>query len=177
MSKKPAKAHHPGMQKKPREGVSLRFKAMQLLVSAFLVQLIIISVITQNVLMSQLDQHEVDMVGTDTMRALNALNEKTDFLETISEDWAVWDDTYYFAKGENAEYEEVNLQGGTLEVLELNFLLIYNSSGELISDTSFDLASGREVPTPASLLDHISEHPELLDMASEDNSRSGSKSS
>ncbi len=176
MSKKPAKAHHhprPGRQKKPRKGVSLRFKGMQILVSAFLIQLIIISLITQTVLMSHIDQQEVDIVGLNTMRALNALNEKTYSLGTTAEDWAVWDDTYSFAKGENADYVEVNLQDNALENLKLNFLFIYNSSGELISYTSFDLGSGREVPTPVSLLDHISDHPEVLNAASEDNSRKG----
>lgn len=75
----------------------------------------------------------------------------------LVEDWAAWDDTYYFIQEPTEEYINSNLVDETFEGLQLNLMLFVNSSGELVFGKAYDLSKHQEVPLPEGWEDYF--HP------------------
>ena len=78
------------------------------------------------------------------------LSERLDEIQNTVNDWAHWDDTFYFIEDINAGYVENNLTASAMSALDVNFLifldwnesmryaLYYNSDEGEISDLSSD---------------------------------------
>lgn len=56
-------------------------------------------------------------------RALNALNTKTEMLNSMACDYGAWDDTFYFVLGEHAGYVNDTLYPAVLANLDTNIIL------------------------------------------------------
>lgn len=67
---------------------------------------------------------------------LKELTQNIDFekhnLDIVTGDWAPWDDTYYFIKDGNKNYEKQNLNSETLQNLKINLFLLYDNKNQLI---------------------------------------------
>jgi sensor domain CHASE-containing protein len=72
---------------------------------------------------------ELAAAETNLVRARRAIRNDLDNLSAIVGDWAPWDDAFYFARGENPGFTRSNLNRPTLENLELDALLVYDSEG------------------------------------------------
>lgn len=73
---------------------------------------------------------ELAAAETNLIRARRAIHNDLDNLAAIVGDWAPWDDAFYYARGENPGFTRSNLNRPTLENLELDVLLIYDSTGK-----------------------------------------------
>ncbi|HSD68612.1 MAG TPA: CHASE4 domain-containing protein [Woeseiaceae bacterium] len=62
-------------------------------------------------------------------RAERAIRSEINVLDTIVRDWSSWDDTYAFARGENPGFSASNLDRMSLSKLNLDLVLIFDSSG------------------------------------------------
>ncbi len=81
-------------------------------------------------------------------RARDALFDDIDRLNSVTGDWAPWDDTYYFVQDGNEEYIHSYLEPSTLANLKVNLILFYNVSGHLIFGEGIDIENNEEVPVP-----------------------------
>ena len=84
-------------------------------------------------------QLEQIAVKENIHRAVNAIENDLDSLATLNKDWAVWDDTYEFILNNNAAYIESNLVDSTLTELQLNSILFFKSSDDLVFANAMDL--------------------------------------
>ncbi len=75
----------------------------------------------------------------------------------IAQDWAAWDDTYYFVQEPTEDYIKSNLVDETFEGLGLNLMLFINTSGELVFGKAYDLEAHKEIPLPEGWEEHF--HP------------------
>jgi sensor domain CHASE-containing protein len=91
-------------------------------------------------------------VQADVMRAELAVNMQISDLNSRLKDWASWDDTYYFATGTNPGYQEENLQADTFRTLDLDYILIYNTSGDLVYGMHYDGNTRDTGPLPEEFL-------------------------
>jgi signal transduction histidine kinase len=79
-------------------------------------------------------------------------NNRVDTLASLSADWGVWDSAYEFA-GSNASYFiEENLVENTFSNLDVNFILIFDQSFNLLYGAAYDLEAPSFVPLPVELL-------------------------
>ncbi len=91
-----------------------------------------------------LEMQESQEAATAAIKALNF---------TISDlgrrviDWAIWDDTYYFAQYQDSKYVRDYLMDSAFQTLGINLFMIINSNGSIIYCKSVDLDSGVEIPT------------------------------
>jgi two-component system, NtrC family, sensor kinase len=83
-------------------------------------------------------------------RVLEALGRVQEHLRGSARDYAFWDDTYEFLRGERPDYVETNINAEALGALNANFFLIADNSGKLIVNEGYDF-SGDE-PAPAHLI-------------------------
>lgn len=75
---------------------------------------------------------EIAAAETNLVRAKRAIRNDLDNLAAIVGDWAPWDDAYAFVRGEYPAFEKSNLDRPTLENLDLDLMLIYDTAGTLL---------------------------------------------
>jgi sensor domain CHASE-containing protein len=59
-------------------------------------------------------------------------------LNATAGDWHLWDDTYYFLKGDNYAYVQDNLSDASVATLRLNMMIYLDNSGKIIYSKGFD---------------------------------------
>ena len=111
-------------------------------------------------------------VRQDIEQVKFAIDNELSTLDSTLLDWSTWDDTYYFAQGNNSAYIEENLPKETYQTLDLNFLLMFNRSGDLIYAKAYDQNTGDLEPVSPLLLNKIIENHPLFGFESPDRSAS-----
>ncbi|MFC1981589.1 CHASE4 domain-containing protein [Chloroflexota bacterium] len=81
-------------------------------------------------------------------RALHALDDDINYLNTTVTDWAFWDDTYAFAENPSQLYIKANLNDETLIQLALNLIVLANSSGQIVFAKALDLNTRSQITLP-----------------------------
>lgn len=80
------------------------------------------------------------------------------------EDWAWWDEPYFFLRGENQDFLERNVNTDSLSNINIHLFVLLNRSGTLVYNGKFlPSATGGEAVSPE-LLETIASHPELTDI-------------
>ncbi len=88
--------------------------------------------LSHGILQSRFLDLEEDMARDNLRRGMNALALTVEDLNTLTKDWAWWDDTSRFARTGYEEYVESNLPPATFQTQKLSLCLIYNASGGLV---------------------------------------------
>ena len=70
-------------------------------------------------------------------------------------DWSSWDDAYSFVQNGNQEFIESNLVDESLQILNVNLMILLDSSGHIVFGTGFDPTRGVKTPIPAALKKHL----------------------
>lgn len=106
-------------------------------------------------------------------RALNAVASDIEEITFTAESYAVWDETYAFMLGKNPNYVETNYYSETMINLSINFVLLYDQTGKLISGTGYDLENDQIFAIPESLQTSIVPDSPLLQNIEPDSGFSG----
>ncbi|BAW28994.1 ATPase [Methanosarcina thermophila MST-A1] len=85
----------------------------------------------------------------------NVVSAEQEYLDSIVQDWACWDDTYEFIENGNPQYIDVNLQNQTLAGIKINVMIFVNESGDVVYAKSIDIDTAEEVSVPQELLQLI----------------------
>ena len=136
--------------------MSLRTKAILIIFIALIAVIAALYGTSRFVLMSGLSRIEKYDTEQNVQRATVILAETLSGKEKDVVDWAVWDDTYAFVADANGEYVKQNLADDTFVNLNLNVMLLTDSSGRVIFSKAFDLVNQKMVPVPPQLLDDTS---------------------
>lgn len=135
--------------------MTLRKKSLTLICLAVAALILALYATSRVILLSSFAELEEQTTQQNVERALTALSEELSALDTTASDWASWDDTYEFMGDKNSEYVESNLVDDTFVALDLDLLLLVDSSGDTTFARAFDVEDEREVPFPESLLEHL----------------------
>lgn len=142
--------------------MTLRKKTLIIISITFLGLITALYFIAQNFLFDNLLKVEANNTHQNVNRVLNALSSELSFMESMTADWAAWDDTYAFIEDANEEYIESNLVDSTFTGLNINLMLFADSAGETVIGKAVDLATEEEVPIPPGLLEHLASNDLLL---------------
>jgi sensor domain CHASE-containing protein len=85
---------------------------------------------------------EQQRLRADLDRVRAALDDSVGEVQRIASDWAVWDETYAFAGGENTAYVDSNLVPSSIANLRVNLLAVVAADGRLVASRGFDLERG-----------------------------------
>lgn len=100
--------------------------------------------------MGSLAALEQEYASEDLHRAENAIMGEAFRLSRISQDWAVWDDTYRYLHDRNTGYTSSNLVLSALSGLNIDALILYDLNGTIVQGIAGD-RTGDIRPVPASL--------------------------
>lgn len=105
---------------------------------------------------------EKQVVTTNVERALNQLNQEYSKLQAIAYGWTDWDDTYNFMYDTNQDFIDANLNYNSFSYINVNFMLFYNNSGDLIYSKAFNLTKGNEINLSSSFYAFIDENKKTI---------------
>jgi PAS domain S-box-containing protein len=91
---------------------------------------------------------ETEITTTQINRVENALDERLESLISKVSDWATWDEPYNYVKGEFPEFVTMELEDSTYIPLQLNLILMVDTSGQLVYAKSVDLVTQQGSPFP-----------------------------
>ncbi len=77
-------------------------------------------------------------------------------------DWSTWDDAYAFVEDKNDEFIQTNLQYESFKDININFILFYNQSSDLVFSKVFDFNQEKEIALPDSFYRFIDDNEEIL---------------
>ena len=89
---------------------------------------------------------ETEITETQINRVKNALDERLDSLVSKVSDWATWDEPYNYVKGEFPEFVTMELENSTYIPLQLNLILLVDTSGQEVFSKSVDLVTQQSSP-------------------------------
>jgi two-component sensor histidine kinase/sensor domain CHASE-containing protein len=82
------------------------------------------------------------------VRALRSLQEDKDRLCLVANDWAPWDDSYRFMKGEFPDFVPDNLNTEAIANLRISLIAFMGEDGRVVTSRGFDMATDSLVPPP-----------------------------
>lgn len=110
--------------------------------------------VSQLILLGSFARLEEQQVRQDLGRVQNALQAKLDTLEATVGDWAPWDDTYYFALGQDGTYYDA-FDPTALTIIQVELLVMLDTSNEIVLARRIDLQTGEDLPIPRGLEQEI----------------------
>lgn len=117
---------------------------------------VVITGVSQTVLTARFSELERQNTEQNVNRVINALSDEVSDLDTFTNDYASWDDTYAFIESNSSAYITSNLMDETFRHSDLNCMLFINSFGDMVYAKAFDLENDTGVPVSESLLEIIS---------------------
>jgi signal transduction histidine kinase len=129
------------------------------LVGLIVVLYFIAVVLTQD----RLTSLEQQITRQNIERVVNAMQDDLASLDVTTEDYAAWDDTYNFIQNPiDVTYTEDNYFDGTFTDLELNLVLLVNTSNQLVFGKAFDLENEAAIPLPDSIQILLNDNSPLM---------------
>lgn len=126
------------------------------------VLIIVLYLITLIMPLDKFEQLQRKEAEKNMLRISESLDNIQINLNSISKDWASWDDAYAFVKGENSDFAEINISDWVFENLDLNFILFIDDKGNLIYKNFYDLKNKVEIPFPEGFLEYFGPGSSLL---------------
>lgn len=119
--------------------LSLQQKVSVTLLAVMAALVVLSYLVLQATVTPAFDRMELAAADTNLVRAKRAIESDLDNLSSTVSDWAFWDDAYAYARGEYPAFEMSNLNRPTLEILDLDLLIVFDASenlrwGQLVAD-------------------------------------------
>jgi PAS domain S-box-containing protein len=128
----------------------------------------------QGVILNNFDKIEERFVNENISRIKAVIEDQARSLDTITHDWASWDDTYHFIENLNKTYEETNIVEETFTATaKIDYLLYYDTEGRLVYDAFFDAQRKALIPVPSDLLAQVAANKALFDHPTNSSHHSG----
>ena len=153
--------------------MSLRRK-MLIVVAVIMVAVIAFSYVHSNYLIlerfKELDKQNAEI---SIRRTVGALDYYLSGLVTLINDWAQWDDTYYFIRNYNEDYISSNLTDSTFSGLKINLMLFIDEKGKIVFEKGYDLERNIEVPVSQNLKNQLTSDFPFLNQKDAESSNAG----
>jgi len=136
--------------------MKVRTRTRLILAAMAFVFLIALSFITQFVILDSFRTIEKQQMNANVERVISNLNNQETAVAATCRDWAGRDETYAFLGGSNSSGP-----GGTfnqpvlLGTLDIDYLLIYNTSGQVVFSEGAQTSDGTPEAVPAQLQDIV----------------------
>jgi methyl-accepting chemotaxis protein len=126
--------------------MSMGGKILTIIMVIFVILIVITFGLSKAVLTSSFTSLEKTDTQQNTQRAKNALFASLSALDTLNNNWAMWDDCYNYVLNPNQAFTDSNTGDSAFSSANLNIILITDSSGNIVYNKGFDLGQNQEVP-------------------------------
>jgi diguanylate cyclase (GGDEF)-like protein len=120
--------------------------------------LILGSFVLNHVLMNSVKKLENMNVNDNLSNINKAIDNKLNYLKTLTKDWGAWNDTYMFVQDHNENYLQDNLADINYSTLNINFMAFLDNSGQMVYGRTMDyLNSNKSVPANNDIKAYLSQ--------------------
>ena len=128
----------------------------------------------QGVILNNFDKIEERFINDNVSRIKAVIEDQAKALDTITHDWASWDDTYNFIENLNKNYELTNIVEETFTATaKIDYLLYFDTEGKLVYDAFFDAQQKVLMPVPSDLLSELARYKQLFDHPTDNSHHTG----
>jgi sensor domain CHASE-containing protein len=120
------------------KSMNLRQKSLFVLFAVYILLATAIILVSSIIFLGSYEKLESDHMQEVMVLVTNNVNSEIANLNVIVTDWAPWDDTYLFVKGQKSDFVEQNLIDETYSSLRLNFIIITDTEGNIVYGKGFD---------------------------------------
>jgi signal transduction histidine kinase len=132
--------------------MKVRTRSRLILAAMTFLFLVVLSFVTQFVILDSFNTIEKQEMTTNVQRVIANINNQETAVASNCKDWADRDETYAFSGGINASPPAGTLnQPVLLGTLDIDYLLIYNTSGKLVFSEGAQTPDGTEMVAPDQL--------------------------
>lgn len=108
----------------------------------------VLAVVSHTLIDKQYRRLEQEQVQHGILAARDVFRDELSRMHALCLDWANWDALFEFCHNGRQNFVKENILPRTLEVLEINYLLIINKDRKPLSETAVSLPSAEMVPPP-----------------------------
>ncbi|TQD25031.1 response regulator [Methanolobus vulcani] len=142
--------------------MNIRNKTLAIFGFTFVLLMILLTLSAGQIIGNSFQQLEEEEVAKNVDRATEAIDVHINQMENIAADWGYWEDTYYFIKGENEEYIDLNIVTGALVNLEINMMLFYDNDKQLYYIESADILAEEKTEVADDIIETIESNDNLF---------------
>lgn len=151
----------------------LHYKILLCVCTSLLVLMTALFLVWQYMVVDRFDEVEKQYVRENVERAVSAVDHDIASVATGASDWAIWDDTYFFAADGNQDYIDANFQPSSFTSLRMNLIVVLDTSGQIVHGEAYDLEAEEVLPVSTDLQAHLSSDSPLLQHAETDTGTTG----
>ena len=134
---------------------------------------LLLQIASRWLVMDNVDALEAGAARQDLERATRALLEEVASLYDTTRDYAVWDETYRFAKERNPDYLARHLPTENQDASRVRLVVLMDLSGAVLHTRLIDVEKHRQMPLSADLAAHVRDERLLFRAATARVGRSG----
>ncbi|MBN1189551.1 MAG: PAS domain S-box protein [Dehalococcoidales bacterium] len=142
--------------------MSLRTKTYIIVFAVFITAFIVLVVLLGNFIRNGYTREENQMAYDKTSQARSVLENEVENLESLTMDWAEWDETYRFALDRNTDYISSNFDSSAFFNNRLNLCVLMDQDGLILYSGAYDLISGEETNFPQEFNSYLEDGSPLL---------------
>lgn len=141
---------------------TIRKKTLAILAATFLSSFLLLHTVSQYVLLQSFKELEIHTTRHGLTRIGKELDASLEVLDTLTRDWAWWDDAGEFVAGPTSEFIATNLGDETFVGMKVDLVGFFAPEGREVSLHLYDAAQGKQVEVPASLRAVLQERQGLV---------------
>lgn len=111
--------------------------------------------LTSQVLSSQFNALDAQMNQRDLQQVVKEVQRIYGEMTTLAKDWALWDESYTFLKGQNPTFTEENFHPQALRSISIDLVVLSDTGGLIRFAQRYDQESERYVPVTTSLQEYV----------------------
>ena len=141
---------------------SLSTKVLAVVSVAFLVLFVGQYGLARLIISRSFSELEQEQVATNAERLSQIVSQEIEGLNSLTQDWGWWIDTYEYVQGGEATYVEDNLQAPSFETIALDFIVMYNVENQPVYAGLLDAEAQEVVELPPEIINDIAAYTSQL---------------
>lgn len=147
--------------------MTLRRQAVRILIITFLGLIAGLYICSRIIVLGAFSRQEEIETRVDIQQILRSIDRDASSLSSLAQDWAVWDDTYAYMRGQDANYIKSNLGvDATFINNRLDLVILLDTQDHVVYSRAYDFRRSKPVEVPESLLNLPAGSPLILHSAS-----------
>ncbi|MDD3985873.1 MAG: CHASE4 domain-containing protein [Methanobacterium sp.] len=141
--------------------MKLRSKTLILGGAIIVAMVLILLVISQLIFLNTYSDFENRYSQHVLKDELNQLNYSISSMNQTVNDWAHWDDSYYFVSGKNPGFINNNLPSNIFPRLHLNIIMFVDNNGKIVYGKAYNLQKNQLMDLPGNFINFTADNPIL----------------
>lgn len=141
---------------------SIRRKTLVILGLTFLSSFLLLHTVSQYILLQSFKEQEIQTAKHGLIQIDKELAASLEVLDTLTRDWAWWDDAGDFVASPTPQFIATNLGDETFVGMKVDMIGFFSPEGKTVSLHLYDSSQGKQIKVPSTMLEVLQENQSLV---------------